>query len=195
MIKVNVLLADGFEEIEALTVVDLLRRAQIYVDTVSIGDEYQVHGAHGINVQAEDLFEESDFSEADAIVLPGGMPGTTNLKEHEGVRKIVTDFAEGGKIVGAICAAPTVLSDLGLLKGKRIACYPSVESDIQGAVIVKVPAVVDGNTVYYFMLEDSDTVYTAGISVSHHLPFYKIGDQVKVGYTELAGVRQVIRVE
>ena len=143
MIKVNVLLADGFEEIEALTVVDLLRRAQIYVDTVSIGDEYQVHGAHGINVQAEDLFEESDFSEADAIVLPGGMPGTANLKEHEGVRKVVTDFAEGGKVVGA----PTVLSDLGLLKGKRIACYPSVESDIQGAVIVKVPAVVDGNIV------------------------------------------------
>lgn len=147
MIKVNVLLVDGFEEIEALTVVDLLRRAQIYVDTVSIGEEYQVHGAHGINVQAEDLFEEADFTEADAIVLPGGMPGTTNLKEHEGVRKVVTDFAEGGKVVGAICAAPTVLSDLGLIKGKRIACYPSVESDIQGAVIVKVPAVVDGNIV------------------------------------------------
>ncbi len=147
MIKVNVLLADGFEEIEALAVVDLLRRAQIYVGTVSIGEEYQVHGAHGINVQTEDLFEEADFSEADAIVLPGGMPGTTNLKEHEGVRKVVTDFAENGKVVGAICAAPTVLGELGLLKGKRVACYPSVENEIQGAVIVRVPVVVDGNLV------------------------------------------------
>ena len=122
MIKVNVLLADGFEEIEALAVVDLLRRAQIYVGTVSIGEDYQVHGAHGINVQTEDLFEE-------------------------GVRKAVTDFAESGKVIGAICAAPTVLSDLGLLKGRRIACYPSVESEIQGAVIVKIPVVVDGNIV------------------------------------------------
>ena len=147
MIKVNVLLADGFEEIEALAVVDLLRRAQIYVGTVSIGEDYQVHGAHGINVQTEDLFEEVDFAEADALILPGGMPGTTNLKEHEGVRKAVTDFAESGKVIGAICAAPTVLSDLGLLKGRRIACYPSVESEIQGAVIVKIPGVVDGNIV------------------------------------------------
>ena len=147
MIKVNVLLADGFEEIEALAVVDLLRRAQVYVGTVSVMDDYMVHGAHGISVQAEDLFDEVDFAETDALILPGGMPGTTNLKEHEGVRKVVTHFAESGKVVGAICAAPTVLSELGLVKGKRIACYPSVESEIQGAVIVKVPVVVDGNIV------------------------------------------------
>ena len=78
MIKVSVLLADGFEEIEALTAVDLLRRARIYVDTISITDDYTVHGAHGINVQTEDLFDEVDFSESDMIVLPGGMPGTLN---------------------------------------------------------------------------------------------------------------------
>ena len=85
MIKVSVLLADGFEEIEALTVVDLLRRAQIYVDTISIMEDYTVHGAHGINIQTEDLFEEVNFVESDMIVLPGGMPGTTNLNAHEGV--------------------------------------------------------------------------------------------------------------
>ncbi len=133
MIKVNVLLADGFEEIEAL--VDLLRRAQVYVGTVSVMDDYMVHGAHGISVQAEDLFDEVDFAETDALILPGGMPGTTNLKEHEGVRKVTAELAEKGKIIGAICAAPTVLSDLGLLKGKRVTCYPSVETDIQGAVM------------------------------------------------------------
>ncbi len=145
MIKVNVLLADGFEEIEALAVVDLLRRAQVYVGTVSVMDDYMVHGAHGISVQAEDLFDEVDFAETDALILPGGMPGTTNLKE--GVRKVTAELAEKGKIIGAICAAPTVLSDLGLLKGKRVTCYPSVETDIQGAVIMKAPVVSDGNII------------------------------------------------
>ena len=80
MKKVTVLLADGFEEIEGLTVVDLLRRAKIYVDTISIMDDYIVHGAHGSNVQTEDLFDEVDFDEFDMVVLPGGMPGTLNLK-------------------------------------------------------------------------------------------------------------------
>lgn len=147
MIKVSVLLADGFEEIEALTVVDLLRRAQIYVDTVSVTEDYVVHGAHGINVQTEDLFDEVNFVESDMIVLPGGMPGTTNLKEHEGVRRVVADFVENGKPVAAICAAPTVLYDLGLLKGKRITCYPSVEKEIQGAVLTHAPVAVDGNII------------------------------------------------
>lgn len=104
MKKVSVILADGFEEIEALTAVDLLRRAQIYVDTVSITEEYTVHGAHGINVQTEDLFEEVNFVESDMIVLPGGMPGTLNLDAHSGVRRVVKDFFEEGKYIGAICA-------------------------------------------------------------------------------------------
>ena len=147
MIKVSVLLADGFEEIEALTAVDLLRRARIYVDTISITDDYTVHGAHGINVQTEDLFDEVDFSESDMIVLPGGMPGTTNLKEHAGVRKVVKEHTQAGKYVGAICAAPTVLADLGLLKGKKITCYPTVEQEIQGAVLLRTPVAVDGNIV------------------------------------------------
>ena len=94
MKKVSVILADGFEEIEALTVVDLLRRAQIFVDTVSATEEYTVHGAHGINVQTEDLFDEVNFVESDMIVLPGGMPGTTHLNEHAGVRRVVKDFYE-----------------------------------------------------------------------------------------------------
>lgn len=147
MIKVSVLLADGFEEIEALTVVDLLRRAQIYVDTISVKDDYTVHGAHGINVQTEDLFEEVNFVESDMIVLPGGMPGTTYLCEHEGVRRVVKDFAAEGKLIGAICAAPLVLGDLGLLKGKRITCYPDVEKEIQGAVMLRTQVAVDGNII------------------------------------------------
>ena len=100
MKKVTVLLADGFEEIEALTVVDLLRRAKVYVDTVSITDDYTVRGAHGIPVQTEDLITEIDFKESDMIVLPGGMPGTTNLKEDENVRKAVQEAYDDGRYVG-----------------------------------------------------------------------------------------------
>lgn len=147
MKKVSVILADGFEEIEALTVVDLLRRAQIYVGTVSITDDYTVHGAHGINVQAEDLFEEVAFVESDMVVLPGGMPGTSNLNAHEGVRRVVKEFNRDGKYIGAICAAPTILGNLGLLKGKRVSCYPSVEQEIQGAVMTRTDVTVDGNLI------------------------------------------------
>ena len=147
MKKVAVLLADGFEEIEALTVVDILRRASVYVDTVSITDEYKVRGSHGINVQTEDLFDEVNFVEFDMIVLPGGMPGTTNLDEHPGVKRVVEDYVTSGKYVAAICAAPSLLGGMGLLKGKRAACYPSVEDKLSGAVISRLPVVQDGNII------------------------------------------------
>ena len=147
MKKAAVLLADGFEEIEALTAVDLLRRARIYVDTVSISDDYMVAGSHGINVQTEDLFDEVNFDEFDMLVLPGGMPGTTNLEAHPGVKQVVRAFCEGGKYVGAICAAPSILGNMGLLKGKRAICYPSFEEKLSGAVLVKAPVVQDGNII------------------------------------------------
>ncbi|MGN1378254.1 MAG: DJ-1 family glyoxalase III [Dorea sp.] len=147
MKKVSVMLADGFEEVEALTAVDLLRRAKIYVDTVSVTDDFTVHGAHGINVQTEDLFDEVDFSETDMIVLPGGMPGTTNLKEHEELKKVLLRFAEEGKYIGAICAAPTVLDEIGILQGKRATCYPGVESQIKDAILTRTPVMRDGNII------------------------------------------------
>ena len=147
MKKVSVLLADGFEEIEALTVVDLLRRARVYVDTVSISDDYVVHGAHGINVQTEDLFNEVDFVESDMIVLPGGIPGTPNLDAHEGVRRVVKDFFDDGKYVAAICAAPSVLSHLGILKGKHATCHPSVEAELKDAIVTGAPVSVDHNVI------------------------------------------------
>ncbi|MEZ3434037.1 MAG: DJ-1/PfpI family protein [Lachnospiraceae bacterium] len=147
MKKVCVLLAEGFEEIEALTVVDLLRRARIYVDTVAVADEYMVRGSHGIAVQTEDLFTEVDFEEFDMLVLPGGLPGTTNLGDHSGVRKVIRDFAEKEKYIAAICAAPTLLGNLGLLKGKRVTCYPTMEKQISGAVLTGAPVMSDGNII------------------------------------------------
>ncbi len=140
-------MADGFEEIEALTAVDLLRRAQIYVDTVSITDDYMVTGSHGITVQTEDLYEEVEFDDFDMLFLPGGKRGVENLNADEGVKQQVCDFLDDGRKVAAICAAPTILGGLGYLKGKRVTCHPSVESEISGdgAVLTKLPTTIDGN--------------------------------------------------
>ena len=144
-LKVYIFLADGFEEIEGLTVVDLLRRAKIYVDTISIMDDYIVHGAHGINVQTEDLFDEVDFDEFDMVVLPGGMPGTLNLKEHEGLRNLIGEFDKKKKYLAAICAAPSILSELGILKGRKACAYPSFEEGLDCAQVVHEAAVTDGH--------------------------------------------------
>ena len=119
MANVYVFTADGFEEIEGLTVVDLMRRAGAQVQMVSISDGLAVKGSHGIEIKADTFFDDVDFDQADLLVLPGGMPGTLHLGEHEGLTGLLQDFAAKGKRVAAICAAPSVLGGLGLLKGKR----------------------------------------------------------------------------
>lgn len=145
MKKVCVFLADGFEEIEGLTVVDILRRAGIETETISVMGRKQISGAHKILVEADKLFEEAEIEEADMLVLPGGMPGTLNLKAHEGLREQILAFDRQGKYVAAICAAPSILSELGLLKGKKACAYPSFEDGLDCAEVLKVPAVTDGN--------------------------------------------------
>ena len=117
MAKIGVFLADGFEEIEGLTVVDILRRAGVEVTMISIMGRKEIHGAHQITVLADALYEEVSFENLDGVVLPGGMPGTTNLGAHDGVKKQIAVFAEKGKLVAAICAAPSVLGENGILKG------------------------------------------------------------------------------
>ncbi len=145
MKKVCVFLADGFEEIEGLTVVDILRRAGVGTQMVSVMDSKLIHGAHGIDVEADCLFDEADTEGADMLVLPGGMPGTTNLRDHKGLRKELLAAAESGKHLAAICAAPTVLSGLGLLKGKRACAYPAFEEQLDCAEVLQVPTVTDGS--------------------------------------------------
>ena len=147
MEKVSIFLADGFEEIEGLTVVDLLRRAGINAETVSVAGKLDVAGAHGISVKADVLFEEADFSDTDMLVLPGGMPGTVHLKEHKGLEKLLIDFYNQEKYIGAICAAPGILGGLGLLKGRRACSYPSVEDKLEGAYVVQDPVTVDGRVI------------------------------------------------
>ena len=144
MANVYVFTADGFEEIEGLTVVDLMRRAGAQVQMVSISDGLAVKGSHGIEIKADTFFDDVDFDQADLMVLPVGMPGTLHLGEHEGLTGLLQDFAAKGKRVAAICAAPSVLGGLGLLKGKRAVCYPGFEDKLTGAQVEMEEVVTDG---------------------------------------------------
>ncbi len=131
---VYVFLANGFEEIEALTVVDLLRRADVQVKTVSIMEEKTVYGAHGIGVESDILFREALFDKCSMVVFPGGMPGTVNLCNHKELIEELQAFAETGKPVAAICAAPMVLSEAGVFDGHEATIYPGMEEYLKGAV-------------------------------------------------------------
>lgn len=136
MKKVSVFLADGFEEIEGLTVVDILRRAGVEVTTVSVMGRQEIKGAHGIEVKADILIEEMDFCATDMLVLPGGMPGTLNLKNCAVLRELLLAYDKEEKRIAAICAAPSVLGGLGLLKGRKACCYPSFEEQLDTDKVV-----------------------------------------------------------
>ena len=147
MKKLGVFMADGCEEIEALTVVDIARRAGIEVAMISITGEKLVKGAHGIDFHTDIPAEFMDFDMLDGIVLPGGMPGTLNLGANKFVLQTIIDFNCKGKLVSAICAAPSVLGEAGLLKGKKATSYPGFEEKLIGADISTEPVVVDGNII------------------------------------------------
>ena len=147
MSKVCIFLAEGFEEIEGLTVVDLLRRAEIEVLMASISDQINVTGAHGICVKADILAKEVNYEDMDMVVLPGGMPGTLNLGDSPVVCQQAAAFAKAGKLVGAICAAPSILGKLGLLDGKEAVCYPGFEEKLEGARVSFEPVIADENII------------------------------------------------
>lgn len=138
-------LIDGFEEIEALTTVDILRRADIDVRTVSLTGKQQVTGGHNIPVIADVLFDAVDIAAADMLIIPGG---TVQYNEHTGLKAALPPFVAAGKKVAAICAAPMVLGNLGLLAGKKATCYPGFEQYLQDAQLQSGAAVVvDGNII------------------------------------------------
>ncbi|MHB8127767.1 MAG: DJ-1 family glyoxalase III [Mobilitalea sp.] len=145
MAKVYIFLADGYEEIEGLTVVDLLRRANIDTIMVSVTGNLSVTGSHQITTITDVLYESADFKDADMLVLPGGMPGTINLMEHEGLDLLLKEFHAKGKRLAAICAAPRVLGTKGLLIGKNATCYPGNEEFLNGARVINTSVVTDGN--------------------------------------------------
>ena len=147
MKKAAMLFAEGFEEVEALTVVDLLRRADIVCDIVAVDGAATVTGSHGVTVGADKPFSAADPDAYDALLLPGGQPGTDNLAADGRVLALLRAFRDAGKLTAAICAAPTVLAKAGLLDGKRATCYPGLEGRLTGAVAVTESVVTDGTVV------------------------------------------------
>lgn len=147
MKKVGVFFGTGYEEIEALTVVDLLRRAGITVDMISVTGMKFVVGGHNINVEMDELLEDVDFDTLDAIVLPGGLGGKEMLEKTDVLMKKVDEFASNGKLVAAICAAPTILGHRGILKGKKAGCYPGMENELEGAIVSTDSVSEDGNII------------------------------------------------
>ena len=144
MKKTAIFMADGCEEIEALTVVDIIRRAQMEITTISISDKKEVTSSHNVTFFADAIASEVNFDEYDAVVLPGGMPGTLHLKEHAGLCRLLNQAEKKEKHIAAICAAPSVLGELGMLKGKRACCYPSFEEKLNCLEISYEPVVTDG---------------------------------------------------
>lgn len=144
---IYVFFADGFEEVEALTPVDYIRRAGVSVITVGIGDKI-INGAHGIPVVCDSVIEDISVCEdIDGIILPGGMPGTLNLEKNEKVQEIIDFCAENDKMIAAICAAPSILGHKGLLNDKTAVCFPGFEDELNGAVVSDLFAVRDGNII------------------------------------------------
>ena len=144
MSKAVLFFADGTEECEALLVADLLRRARVEVIIASAMGRRALVSSHGIHLNADALAEDVDYSDVDMVILPGGIPGTPNLAENKTVTDTCVSFAKAGKKVAAICAAPSVLAQYGLLAGRRATCYPGFENRCTGAHMVDADVVTDG---------------------------------------------------
>jgi 4-methyl-5(b-hydroxyethyl)-thiazole monophosphate biosynthesis len=139
-------LAEGFEEMEAVVIIDVLRRVPLQVTTASTGKN-PVTGSHGISIIADTDLDSALKNNWDAVILPGGMPGSTNLRADSRIISLLKKISSEGKVTGAICAAPIVLAAAGLLDGRKTACYPGYEKELAGAVYVSDAAVVDGTVV------------------------------------------------
>ena len=142
-----VFLATGFEDIEAIAPVDIMRRAGLEVQTVSITGEEIVTSAHGVGIASDLLLSDVDFSSAEMLVLPGGLPGSTNLDACKPLTEAIKRHFESGGPIAAICAAPLVYGHLGLLKGRRATCYPGVERELTGATYTAAIVERDGNII------------------------------------------------
>lgn len=144
---VYIFLANGFEEVEALTSADVLRRSGIETQIVGIGTEKFILGAHKIKISSDIQIDSVKTENIEGIVLPGGMPGAENLYKEDKLYNIVDYCIENKKIIAAICAAPIILGRMGFLKGKNVCCYPGFENELKGAKISNNPVCVDENII------------------------------------------------
>ncbi len=185
--RVAVFLAEGMEEIEALTVVDLLFRAGIPCDTVSITNSTTIASSHDVSVVCDREIDDThfDFDDYDMIVLPGGMPGTTNLGACDDLTDQVCRFANGGKQVAAICAAPTILAKLGLLEGRKATCFPDLQGVLaeHGAEVLQDQVVIDGNIT---TSKGMGTAIPFGLAIVAHYRGQEFADDLarKIVYAE-----------
>ena len=147
MKRTAILFAEGYEEVEALTVVDLLRRAKIGCDIVAVKESGEVTGSHGIRVGADKTLSQLVMEEYDGLILPGGLRGVNNLAADERVIDMLRRFAAAGRLTAAICAGPTVLAKAGLLQGRKACCYPGMEDELTGAVACTESVVADGSII------------------------------------------------
>ncbi|BDU51539.1 DJ-1 family glyoxalase III [Haliovirga abyssi] len=178
MEKVCVHFAEGFEEIEAITIVDILRRAEIDVKMVSITKSKIVTGAHKIKITTDLLFEEVNYDEVSMIILPGGMPGSKNLKEHVGLNEKIKEFYKKGKKLGAICAAPMVYGGLGILKGEKATSYPGFEVYLDGATIVNEEVVTSNKII---TSQGPGTAIKFALKIVSDLKGEKLANSIKEG--------------
>lgn len=146
MSKAAIFLASGFEEIEAVATIDVLRRGGIEVDVISVSGSHEVEGSHGISVKCDLLFYNVDYSEYQVFILPGG-PGVENLQKHDGIMDLFPRVYNDGKYIAAICAAPSIFGELGLLEGKKAICFPGFEERLTGAEISYFPVQMDGRII------------------------------------------------
>lgn len=140
-------LANGFEEIEAVTVADILRRGGVAVQLVSMEPILEVTGSHKITVKADILFHDADYETCEMMILPGGMPGTTNLMNHRELMETLARYASEGKPVAAICAAPMIFGRTGLAAGRMATIFPGMEDELKGAILSTDNVVIDGNMI------------------------------------------------
>lgn len=147
MSRIAVFFAEGYEEIEALAVVDICRRGGLEVEMVSIADQEEVKGSHGIMVKMDRSLSKADFEAYDMLVLPGGGLGTKNLEACEELMRQVDRFYAEGRYIGAICAAPSIFGHRGILKGRKACCYPSFESHLEGAEVTGGPVEISEHVV------------------------------------------------
>ncbi|MEG1580480.1 MAG: DJ-1/PfpI family protein [Bacteroidaceae bacterium] len=144
---IHLFLATGFEETEAIQIVDIIRRAGLEIHTVSITDSKQVLSSHDILITADELIAEANLEESQLFILPGGMPGATNLSKCDALRSAIITHFNTGKLISAICAAPLVYGLMGLLEGKRATCYPGFEEYLKGAQCTGSLVEIDGNII------------------------------------------------
>jgi 4-methyl-5(b-hydroxyethyl)-thiazole monophosphate biosynthesis len=144
--KAAIFFADGFEDSEGLITVDMFRRAKVTIDTISMNDTREVHTSHGVTLLADRTYAETDASSYDILIFPGGKRGTANLEKDEAVKNDFRRHLESGKLCGAICAAPSILGHMGLLKGKKYTCFPEFDGEYGGQYQMEL-AVTDGNLV------------------------------------------------